>query len=111
MPAPESRDDVLHRFPRLVAHLICESLGYFTPEGAAGAILDVKQHRPTWCEWYVHMASVGKRPVEDVGLRTLERAIRGRHMHRGFMAEYRQARLLVERVRQTGDWPLFASWF
>lgn len=52
-----------------------------------------------------------KRSVEKVGRRTLERAIRSRHMHRGFMAEYRRARLLVERVRQTGDGPLFASWF
>ena len=30
--------DVLHRLPCLVAHLIAESLGYFTPEAAANAI-------------------------------------------------------------------------
>jgi len=30
--------EVLHRLPYLVAHLIAESLGYFTPQSAANAI-------------------------------------------------------------------------
>ena len=29
--------EVARRYPRLVAHLICDSLGYFTPQAAASA--------------------------------------------------------------------------
>jgi hypothetical protein len=32
-------EDAIRRWPRIVAHLIAESLGYFTPEGAANALL------------------------------------------------------------------------
>jgi len=111
MPRVAARDDVLKCYPRLVSHLICESLGYFTPEGAAGAILAVVQGHPCACEWYLHMAGVGGRSLEEVGQDTLSRAIRSRHEHRGFMAEYRRARALVDRLVKTGESPLFASWF
>ncbi len=96
--------------PALVSHLICESLGYFTPEGAAGAILAVVQNRhapangtSTW--------RCGRRSLEDVGRDTVRRAIRSRHHHRGFMAEYKHARALVDRLVRTGESPTFASWF
>ena len=106
-----TRDQILRRYPRLVSHLICESLGYFTPEGAAGAILAVVQNRACACEWYLHMIEVGGRSLEDVGRDTLRRAIRSRHHHRGFMAEYARARALVDRLAKTGESPLFGSWF
>jgi hypothetical protein len=111
MNTATSRDEILKRYPRLVSHLICESLGYFTPEGAAGAILAVVQNRACACEWYLHMAGVGGRSLEDVGRDTLRDAIRSRHHHRGFMAEYAHARALVHRLVTTGDSPLLASWF
>ena len=111
MAAAMTRDEILRRYPRLVSHLICESLGYFTPEGAAGAILAVVQHRACACEWYLHMAGVGGRSLEDVGRDTLRRAIGSRHRHRGFMAEYARARALVDRLVKTGEGPAFASWF
>jgi len=111
MPRPTTRDEILRRYPRLVAHLICESLGYFTPEGAAGAVLAVVQNRACACEWYLHVAGVGGRSLEDVGRDTLRRAIGSRHHHRGFMAEYKHAKALVERTVKTGQDPLFASWF
>lgn len=106
-----TRDQILRRYPRLVSHLICESLGYFTPEGAAGAILAIVQNRACACEWYLHMAGVGGRSLEDVGRDTLRRAIGSRHHHRGFMAEYARARALVEQLVKSGESPLFASWF
>ena len=34
-----SQSDVLQRLPCLVAHLICESLGYYTPQAAANAVV------------------------------------------------------------------------
>ena len=106
-----TRDEILRRYPRLVSHLICESLGYFTPEGAAGAILAVVRNRPCACEWYLHMAGLAGLSLEDVGRHTLRRAIHSRHHHRGFMAEYTRARALVHRLVTTGDSPLLASWF
>lgn len=50
-----TQEEVLRRYPRLVAHLICESLGYLTPKSAANWILADKSHNPFWCEWSVHM--------------------------------------------------------
>ncbi len=50
-----TRDDTMQRYPRLVGHMICESLGYFTPESAANALASyIKGCRasvsgtPTW---------------------------------------------------------------
>lgn len=69
------------------------------------------QNRPCACEWYLHMAGLGGRSLEDVGRDTLRRAIHSRRHHRGFMAEYTHARALVDRTVKTGQGPLFASWF
>lgn len=111
MGTATTRDGILRRYPRLVSHLICESLGYFAPEGAAGAVLAVVQNRACACEWYLHMAGVGGRSLEEVGRDTLRRAIGSRHHHRGFMAEYAHARALVEQLVKTVESPPFASWF
>lgn len=55
---PGGQEEVLQRFPRLVAHLICESLGYFTPLSAANALLHYRENQPFWCEWYIHIAGL-----------------------------------------------------
>lgn len=111
-PMPSTIQEALNRWPRLTAHLICDSLGYFTPEGAAHAILDYRRGEANWCEWYIHMAQGFNRDkLLEVGRKTIERAFRGRHHHRGFMAHYPQARALVEHVRRGGEGPVFASWF
>src|SRR3990170_7896822 len=55
-PRPQTRVEVLRRYPRLVAHMICVSLGYFTPAAAAGALLDYIQGETHACEYYCHMA-------------------------------------------------------
>lgn len=125
---PASRQDILRKYPRLTAHLVCHSLGYFTPESAAGAILAHVQKRSSYSEWYMTMVggvlrergySAENRASEEeteaafleVGRKALRRSFRYRRSHRGYMAEYRQARSLVERSRQTGDsGALFMSW-
>jgi hypothetical protein len=61
-------EDVLRRYPRLVAHLICESLGYFSPDAPANAIVHGKRGERFACEWYVHMAGADRSLVE-IGLR------------------------------------------
>lgn len=106
-----SMEDALRRWPRLIAHLIAESLGYFTPEGAANTVLLFKRGQENWCEWFLHMASVGHKPVRQVAAETLRRAIRGRASHRGYMASYEFALKIVRERTATGAGPVFGSWF
>ena len=113
-----TKNDVLKRYPRLVAHLICASLGYHTPLSAAGAVLAHINKEPYWCEWYSHMAGFNKTGSYEermvlVGKNALSAAFVGRHSHKGFMTEYKQAIMLVkaelERSGCTSN--MFASWF
>src|SRR5512147_1580768 len=88
-PEPKVRtpEDVMRRYPRLTAHLICQSLGYFNPRAEAGAILCWSKREPYWCELYIHYARGGKSML-DVLREDLERAISMRDSHHGFMADY-----------------------
>lgn len=110
-----TQKDVLVRWPRLVAHMICESLGYFTPKSAANAILCYLANEPFWCEWYMHIANIragerfGDKEIAQVGRDMVKWAIQRRHVHKGFMSEYQLARRLVEQELQDAG-PVFASW-
>ncbi len=110
---PMSTKEALNRWPRLTAHMICESLGYFTPEAAARALLMHKRGQPNWCEWYIHMTgySANDQKLVQVGRETIGRAVKHRKSHTGYMAHYPNARALVEHVRKGGQGPMFASWF
>lgn len=105
IPIAEMRpDDALRRWPRLCAHVICHSLGYATPTRAADIVLAAARRRPHFCEW-IDACYAGD-PLPAV-----QAAIQGRHTHRGYMAEYRVARALVEQAIHDGDHCVFASWF
>lgn len=117
-----SQKDVLQRLPCLTAHLIAESLGYFTPEGAANAIVYYTEGEAFFCEWYYDWASkrfasgntkcVGLRDtVQEVGQLAIQNAYQRRHHHRGPMAEFKRALAIVLHVRRGGQGPIFASWF
>ena len=111
-----SQSDVLQRLPCLVAHLICESLGYFTPEAAANAIAYYTKGEAFYCEWYYDWASRRNKgnlrdTVKEVGELALQNAVRRRSHHRGPMAEFKRALALVRHVRQGNEGPIFASWF
>ena len=108
---PQTSAGVLQRYPRLTGHLICESLGYFTPASAANAISAHIRKEPFYCEWYIHMESFGKRTILAIGADTLKNAFRNRHHHSGYMAEYQLAKQIVDQVRAGGEDPVFASWF
>jgi len=95
---------VMARWPSLVAHLICVSLGYCTPANAANIILDYINGRENWCEWLAACYQCKPAPV-------VEQAWSGRHGHSGYMADYRQALALVIRELVTGVGPELASWF
>ena len=101
--------ETMQRYPRLTAHLICESLGYFTPTAAANAIRDHQTGRGNHCEWYSHMATSGKTMLE-IGARTINNAFRRRRFHQGPMAHYPQALALVQESIRHHDPTLFSSW-
>ena len=117
---PRSQAEVLQHLPCLVAHLIAQSLGYFTPEAAANAIASYSRGEAFFCEWYfdwAHKRCSGTRcaelrdTVREVGQLALQRAVQQRRHHRGPMNEFQQALALVQHVRQGGHGPLYASWF
>jgi hypothetical protein len=109
---PKNSLEVMKRYPRLTGHLICESLGYFTPQAAAQAIHSHINKRPCFCEWYTHMAQgYNEEKAIKVGADTLDRAFKHRHHHLGYMAHYPQAAELVKEVLAGRDGPTFASWF
>lgn len=114
-----SSDECIRRWPRLVAHMICESLGYFSPRAAANAVAAYKNGEPYACEWYSHMCSCKGRGFFDeptllqIGRDVVRYAFEGRHGHHGYMAEYQRAIQLVRAEQKqrhcTSD--MLASWF
>ncbi len=101
---PETIEEVMKRWPRVTANLICESLGYATPSTAGRIILDAIHGRENWCEWIY--SCYNKNPLPAV-----QNAIRTRHYHKGYMADFRHAYALVRHAIETGEEPVFASWF
>jgi len=91
-------------YPRITAHIIAESLGYATPSCAARILKDARENRENYCEWVY--SCYNKNPLGAV-----RDSIRNRHYHRGFMAEYKLAKKLVDRAIETGEEPLLGSWF
>lgn len=105
---------IMSKYPRITAHLIAESLGYFTPTSAANAIIRAKNKEAYFCEWYSHCAMLhgdsSKENVAKVTQDQLKNAIRNRHYHTGYMASYKQARRIVDQALVNNE-PIFASWF
>lgn len=83
---------------------MAESLGYATPRRAGQIILDAIEGKENWCEWIY--ACYGRQPMPAV-----KDAIRNRHRHEGYMAEYKLAKAIVDRYNQDGREPELASWF
>jgi hypothetical protein len=102
--AVTERDAIMRRFPNLVAHIICESLGYATPTHAASILQRAILGDPDYCEWID--ACWKCNPVGPV-----RRAITGRHHHAGYMASFKLARALVQHYLDEHEQPVFASWF
>ena len=49
---------LIRKYRHIIAALIEESLGYFTPSMALYAIECQKHNEINACEWYFHMASI-----------------------------------------------------
>jgi len=101
---PETPAEFIRKYPRTTAHIISESLGYATPSTAGRIGLDGLHGRENYCEW---IASCYRGNAREC----LERSIRNRHSHEGFMADYRLAQRLVDHYLETEEEPLLASWF
>ena len=99
-----STKEIMQRYPRTTAHIIAESLGYATPSCAANILRDARNGKNNYCEWIY--SCYGGDPSKAV-----KNAIRNRHQHRGFMAEYKLALALVKKALESDDEPIFASWF
>lgn len=103
-PILQTPEDYLRRYPRITASIICESLGYATPTKAAIILMHAHRGEPDYCEWIdACYRGDARQAVQD--------AIRRRHGHRGYMADFDLALNLVQRAIDTGDEPLFGSWF
>jgi hypothetical protein len=100
----ESVQDYLRICPRICCHIIRESLGYACPTLAARILKDANEGRENCSEW------VWSCYDRDPKIR-VQRAIKNRHTHHGYMAEYKLARALVERAIKAGEEPLLGSWF
>jgi hypothetical protein len=96
--------ETMKKYPRITAHIIAESLGYATPSCASHILKDAREGRKNYCEWIY--SCYGGDPLPAV-----KNAIRNRHYHKGYMAEYKLAYALVRRAIETDEEPEFASWF
>lgn len=94
----------LHRYPNIVSHIICASLGYATPTTAAYIIKDYGEGKQNFCEWvYSCFNANPKTPIE--------RAIKFRHSHKGFMQDFKTAKAITKEAIENNREPLLASWF
>ena len=96
--------EIMKKYPLITAHIIAESLGYATPSCAARILKDAREGKKNYCEWIYSCYTTDP-------LKAVRDAIRNRHYHRGFMCDYKLAHSLVERAIETGQEPLFGSWF
>jgi hypothetical protein len=99
-----SVQETMKKYPLITGHIIAESLGYATPTVAARILKDAREGRENYCEWID--ACYNRDP-----LRAVQDAIRYRHNHNGYMAEFKYAKALVERSIKDGEEPELASWF
>jgi len=99
-----SLNQIMQSYPRITAHIICASLGYATPSCAAGILKTLIEGKKNYCEWIYCCHAGNPKPA-------VERAIRGRHSHHGFMSDYTLAKALVDENIKSGNEPIFASWF
>jgi hypothetical protein len=99
-----SVQETMKKYPLITAHIIAESLGYATPTCAARILKDAREGRENYCEWIDVCYKCDP-------LKAVQDAIRFRHNHSGYMAEFKYAKALVEKSIKDGEEPELASWF
>lgn len=108
---PTSGHEAARRYPNIVAHMMCESLGYFSAGAAANALADHIDGRACACEWYLHLAQDG-RTLLQVGADVIRRATdhSARRRHHGYMADITSAKMLVRQFVEQHRGPRLAGW-
>jgi hypothetical protein len=99
-----SLKETMNRYPHITMHIMAESLGYAAPSCAANILKDAREGRKNHCEW-IYSGYSG-----DAGAAVRD-AIKHRHTHQGFIAEYKLSLALVRRALGSGDEPDLGSWF
>lgn len=99
-----SPKEIMKKYPRIIAHIIAESLGSATPSSAARILKDAREGKKNYCEWIYSCYTTNP-------LRAVQDSIRNRHYHKGFMCDYKLAYALVKKAIEIGEEPLFGSWF
>ena len=99
----QSPRDYMMRYPRLTAHVIADSFGYFTPTNAAMLLMDVKRGNENRSEWVRVVYGCNSQ-------RALRAAVKIRHHYNGQSSEYKLARFLVYRALTTAEEPMFRGW-
>lgn len=116
MKAPVAKvtpQEAIQRWPRVVAHLICQSLGYFCPRSAAAAVAAAVNGEAFYCEWYGSVCDKAGKTYAEVTKRMLAVAIQHRRYHKGYMADFETALglVLVEREHVGATAGMLAAWF
>lgn len=114
-----TKREILRRHPRLIAHMMCASLGYFSVSTATYALQCYIEDRSCACEWYSHMCMCRGHGMFDeaelvkIGAEVVAGAFRNRHSHTGYMAEIKHAKAQVaaELQREGCTSDMLAAWF
>lgn len=106
----------LKKYRHLIAALIAQSEGYFTPLYALQALKAHKQNKSFGCEWYFHMVGIyfeNQSPTEKysdenfikINREIISRAVRNRHR-----VYFKSCLAIVDR-NIAGEESVGASWF
>lgn len=112
----ESQKAELKKYRHIIAALIAQSEGYFTPLYALQAVKAHKQHERFGCEWYFHMVGVyfeNQSPKEKysdenfikINQEIISRAVKNRHRL------YFKRCLAIVDSNIAGNESIGASWF
>ena len=105
----ESDKKKLKKYRHLIAALISQSIGYFTPIAAYRAIENYQENKPYFCEWYMHIA--GSRGVKTdadyllINRDVIKSAIKNRNGY-----DFKRCLNIVDR-NIAGHESIGASWF
>ena len=100
----------MKRYPRLTAHLICESKGWLTPISAGEAIADHANGIPHVSEWYTQNGNWTAAHLLAANRAALTLTFQYRRTHRCGQRDYRRARRLVESAVRHCEGLLNQSW-
>ena len=112
----ESQKAELKKYRHIIAALIAQSEGYFTPLYALQAVKAHKQNKSFGCEWYFHMVGIyfeNQNPKEKysdenfikINQEIISRAIKNRHRL------YFKRCLAIVDSNIAGNESIGASWF